>query len=167
MKLSPSKITCLWALFVLSSAFYARWCFNTAARWLGFPDTLLVWGVLGVFSLALVWQLRHTPAWATLKTLLVLGVGLSGAAAMQISIERMHLVKYGVMGFLYTRDLMARNPDKKRFQILAVCTLLCSMVAALDETIQYFIPNRVGDIRDVGLGALGALWGTMMATLIN
>ena len=72
-------------------------------------------------------------------------------------VERVHLVEYAGVGFLYLLALRSRVRDAA-LPVLAV--LAAAYVGVADETIQWLSPVRVGDIRDVLLngwaGAIGA-----------
>ena len=79
-------------------------------------------------------------------------------------VERVHLVEYAGVGFLYLLALRSRVRDAA-LPVLAV--LAAGYVGVADETIQWLSPARVGDIRDVLLngwaGAIGAAFALALA----
>ena len=44
---------------------------------------------------------------------------------------------------------------------------LAASVGLLDEAIQYLLPNRFGDIRDVGFNLLAGVMGLVITTLLQ
>ena len=167
MKLYPSKTTAFWVLLVLSCAWYARQALASCAETLGISIDLVVWSSLAVFALILAAMARHASPAKVLKTAILLAAVLIAAFNMEISVERMHLIKYGAMGFLYGTDIIRQNSGLKRRYAFSLATLFCTAVAAIDETNQLFIPNRVGDLRDVAFGGVSSMWGAAMALVIK
>ena len=72
--------------------------------------------------------------------------------------ERMHILEYGLLGWLAVRDFSKNKPALKAafFAILFVF-----LVGSIDELFQKLLPYRVGEIRDVITniisGALGII----------
>lgn len=56
--------------------------------------------------------------------------------------------------------------EKKRLRRLALAWLFCVLVAAVDETIQYFVPGRAAAVADVALDSAGALCGLCLSALL-
>ena len=73
--------------------------------------------------------------------------------------EKMHLIYMGILAWLVQRDLRYGAPPGSALLNLGTAFFFCLLVAALDETLQYFIPDRVGDPRDLLFAPVGALWG--------
>jgi VanZ family protein len=65
--------------------------------------------------------------------------------------EAVHFLEYGLLGYLLFRALRHHIPDKTIY--LAVF-LIGGMVGILDEVLQWIIPLRYWDFRDIGLNAL-------------
>ena len=68
--------------------------------------------------------------------------------------ERIHFVQYGVLGFLSMRILKTGI-----YKTIVFSLIIIFMVGTLDEIIQHFLPNRVGDVRDVIFNVLGGISG--------
>lgn len=66
--------------------------------------------------------------------------------------ETIHFAEYFVLGFFLFRALSHRTRD---VGIYAIALLLGATVGLVDEAIQWFTPERVFDLRDVGFNALG------------
>ena len=67
--------------------------------------------------------------------------------------ERIHFLEYGVLGVLIFK---ATGKGTKQ-NIFAI--ILLFIIAVIDELIQYILPNRVGDIRDVVMNITGGIIG--------
>lgn len=71
--------------------------------------------------------------------------------------ERIHFIQYGILGFFVFEASNRR----------IVFTLLFVFSAgAIDEIIQHFLPNRVGDLRDVAMNAMGGALGLWIRKLL-
>ena len=70
-------------------------------------------------------------------------------------VEAVHLVEYGLLGVLAARALRHHASDSGA---LLAAALLVALVGTLDEVIQWVVPNRYFDLRDIvvnaGSGAL-------------
>lgn len=72
--------------------------------------------------------------------------------------ERIHFLQYGLLGFLVYKGFERVNTMKPILIGGFIVT-----VGAVDEIIQWFLPNRVGDLRDVMFNSIGGLLGTWFA----
>ncbi len=87
----------------------------------------LVWLVaVAAFAAATAWQLRGRPE------------------------EAVHLLQFGVLAVLLYRALRPATPD---VAILAAVVLLGALVGTVDEIIQWIVPGRIWDLRDVAVNA--------------
>ncbi len=66
--------------------------------------------------------------------------------------ERLHFILFGAFGFVSLR-LWRLLPG----------LLVCCLAAGGDELLQWFLPSRVGDWRDVGFNLLACLGGAGLA----
>lgn len=135
------------SLFVVSFSAYSRQVLEVVK---GATGSDVVWVVLtliglGILSLCLTIA-RRTPG-------LPLQVGLSallGAACvfwylLEIVEERAHLVLYAMVGGVWTYHM-----GKTIVWGVGMGALGGLGTAFLDETLQFFLPYRVGDVRDLG-----------------
>lgn len=76
--------------------------------------------------------------------------------------ERIHFMEYGALGYLVFMALF----DGGNVSVL-LSIILISIIGAVDEIIQWFLPNRVGDIRDVFMNIVGGLWGIGICRILN
>jgi VanZ family protein len=49
--------------------------------------------------------------------------------------------------------------------IIATCCLI-TLIGVVDEIIQWFLPNRVGDMRDVAMNSFGGLSGLWLGRFL-
>ena len=74
-----------------------------------------------------------------------------------IPTEQFHLTEYGVVTFLFYRAVASRGDVTAL--LLPVCATL--MAGMADEWIQWLIPSRVGELRDVLLNGVGIVSGLL------
>jgi len=65
--------------------------------------------------------------------------------------EAIHFLEYGLLGILLFRSLRHHIDDKS---IYMAALLIGGLVGIFDEVLQWMIPRRIWDMRDVGLNAL-------------
>lgn len=68
-----------------------------------------------------------------------------------VPVEAIHFLEYGLLGFLLFRALKF---DIKDLSLYIIAFLMGSLVGIFDEILQWIVPLRLWDIRDVGLNAL-------------
>ena len=66
------------------------------------------------------------------------------------NVERLHFIIFGLFGFFSAR--LFTPPYAASF---------CLLMGAGDELLQYFLPSRVGDLRDVGFNLIAATFGLL------
>ena len=158
-----SGLTWLWAGFLIVSATFMRQVLNLLLSLIGEQGVRsLVWTAFllpGLFIISSVWRRGGMVRSARLSGLLLLGALY--ALSLEISEERIHLVKYGILGWLIGRDLF----DMAKNCILLLALAGGALVACADESLQSFLPYRVGDPRDVLFGIIGAVWGAALFRL--
>ncbi|MCC7263635.1 MAG: VanZ family protein [Candidatus Latescibacteria bacterium] len=131
-----------------------------AVRYLGI-------GVVFSLGLALVLKARKGRAgrrWWTWVGLL--GVGLAYAYLLQhfarFPAERLHLVEYGLVSYLLLRALSLDLPAPRAY---IVALLLTALVGAGDELIQWVLPERVFEMKDVQLNLVSGILGLLAVRL--
>lgn len=77
--------------------------------------------------------------------------------------EKLHVLEYGVLGYLALRDL-SRTGKKALWN--AVCAAgFVLLISCLDEGFQYFLPYRVGEARDVATNVVSGFLGLLQYRL--
>jgi len=112
------------------------------------------------FALALA-RIRHHRAIRYVVIAASVGVGIAYTLATQTGIpevdvvERVHFIEYGVIAFLFYRAFRPLG-DLSAFILPMLAGLI---VGTVDEWLQWFIPNRVGEARDVFLNLIAIACG--------
>ncbi len=136
-------------------------------------------GVLGQsgFGLVLTAGLVGVGIWFVVKVLrrlegpaaklLVAGVALAYAYflwSLDVAVERVHFLEYGLLGYLGYRVLHHRRRDASVF---AADFVLCALVGLADEGIQWVLPRRVGEVRDVWINILASFLGLVLIAALR
>ena len=115
---------------------------------------------------AAAWRLRRGRAWRygalAAAGLLAVAVAASTASpsASQNAVERVHFVEYGVMTVLFYRAWRARGD----LSIALLPILAGLIVGTADEWVQWFVPERIGEWRDIFIN-LGAIVSGLLISL--
>ena len=81
--------------------------------------------------------------------------------SLDVWVERIHFIEYAVLGLLISRTVNVRILHG---MIYTGC--LVTIIGAVDEIIQWFLPNRVGDMRDVFMNSVGGLSGLWLGRFL-
>ena len=81
--------------------------------------------------------------------------------SLDVWVERIHFVEYAVLGLLISRAVNVRT-----LHGIIYTGCLVTLIGAVDEIIQWFLPNRVGDMRDVFMNAVGGLSGLWLGRFL-
>ena len=81
--------------------------------------------------------------------------------SLDVWAERVHFIQYGLLGLLVSRAYKISS----FIMFLASCLFLMT-VGLVDELIQWYLPNRYGDIRDVMMNSLGGLSGLWLGQFL-
>lgn len=96
--------------------------------------------------------------------MLVLVVYLFIVGLVRFPEEKVHFIEYSFLAFLIYRALRV---DLSGFFLYFVGFLLVFLIGWCDEIIQYFLPNRVYDIRDVFMNGIAGFFGFIFIFLIT
>lgn len=96
-------------------------------------------------------------------------VATSSANASQNAVERFHFIEYGLVTWLFYRAVRdrpaasraARPGDDLTLLVLPACAGL--IVGTADEWFQWYVPNRVGELRDIFLNGWAIAAGLLMS----
>jgi hypothetical protein len=133
----------------------------------------IIGGLLGVMALVALGAAaarirdRRVPRYAAILTALVIAAWYSLASAAGIPevdvVQRFHFVEYGLITFLfYCAWRPLRDPA-----ILVLPVLAGLIVGTADEWLQWFIPNRVGEMADVFLNGVAIGCGLLFSLGAN
>jgi len=153
----------LWSLAIFTTIPFARdiqkFVYATSGK--GF-FTYAVLFITGIVMLLLLFRLRIKNKEQYFWIL------LSGSLYSYLTImlrkhpeEAVHLIEYGVLGYLLFRALSNHVQDRT---VYITSVLFVSLVGLMDEFIQWMMPERFWGLRDIGINALAggiimlALW---------
>lgn len=165
LKAGISKITAFWAVYLIISPIFMRQVLNSILKIIGRPGvSIMLWVIfLTGLILAFLYFYRSRPTKGRILLFLVISaVWLFYASTMKITDERIHLINFGLLGWLFMRDI---GKFKKGFKEIGLSLILCVLVAIIEETYQRWIPGRVSDIRDVLFAAIGSISGISLFLL--
>ena len=141
-------------IFIYSTLSLARGLTNSLQNLLGIEGYGLLVNVFMILCGTATLMLTAQKGW---KTLLAISFPVAIIASTCYFIpypsEKIHFVEYGALGILVFRTI----PSGLNYLILAF--LFIALVGAGDELIQWYLPNRVGDMRDVYLNAMSGFLG--------
>jgi VanZ family protein len=126
--------------------------------------SLGIWIVLFCAPLSLVFFIRkNTPRFQDyLLPAAYILIGILLAILLELPEERVHIIKYGLLGFLTAKDFYSSRYNSLRYPII-----FCLAVGITDELFQSLLPYRVGDVRDVFFDSLSATLGALFYGSVN
>ncbi len=93
--------------------------------------------------------------------------GLAGRSVMNFVVRKAgHFLEYLVLGWIAAHTNLSFVGREGRWSRASAC-LLGVAVAAIDESIQLFVPGRSGQLTDVLLDATGVVCGVALTVAIN
>lgn len=123
-----------------------------------FGDGFFVWAALTLAGACLTAALiRLRRSGLREKFSVVAAALIYGAAAWHLRArpeEALHLVEYGILALLLVRALRHGGQDRRLFPAAAA---LAAFFGVLDEIIQWYIPRRFFDFRDLCINFAGAM----------
>ena len=152
-----------WIVGIILSAVYLPRLREILRAYGGFESYLEV-GLFLLAGAALVYAVKRNPSrWiGTLARLALLGAAgglgwtlLANPDARSRFIEAAHLAEYGILGVLAFRAFGTAP------------SVACAMAVGLfDETVQWALASRTGEIRDVALNGLAGALGTAYSGVV-
>jgi hypothetical protein len=128
--------------------------------WLLGPGLGVIGVIVGVALLVLLWR-RGAPPWAFAALLLAaIGYTVVFTSLRAQRLERTHLGEYGIAAWLAWRAVAQHV--RGTVAAYAAAALIAAAIGWGDELVQAVLPNRVYDLRDVGMNAAGAVLGVVV-----
>lgn len=159
LKIKISKITIFWAVYLIISSSFMRQVLNFILKNLGRTGLdIMLWVIFLLGGVVVFFYLcKSRPAiWRISLFLGIFVLGLFYAAQVKIIEERMHLINFGLLGWLIIKDI---SRFKNGIMGIGLSLLSCIFIAIIEETFQWWLPYRVGEIHDVLLAVMGGFWG--------
>ena len=126
---------------------------------LGFIVSMFLILILGryVFYLFFEKKVRRLASWFLIFSVMVAYGYLLNF--LWIPQERLHLFEYGFLAFLVYKALKS---DVRDGRIYLYTSILVASFGCVDELIQFFLPNRYYDIKDILINAASGVMGALM-----
>ncbi len=134
----------------------------------------VLWVILGTLWLLFIWgnslqtavesSERSLGILAFLKPLLS-SLGISEDLMHTLVRKLAHMAEFGVLGMLWSAAVLPNR--KKLAKGFCICLLICLGAAAVDETIQLFVPGRSGEVLDVCIDLAGSTLGIAFAAMLT
>ena len=156
----------LWVFCIYSTLYIVRPICEFLKTNMSFPLVIniglfiLLFGSIFLFIKNTVIQKKSTYA---LIFLLVL-IYLAGFMILEIPEEKIHFIEYGVLAFLVFR---AVSIDYKGFKAYGLAFVITSLLGWGDEGIQYLLPNRYYQLKDVLLNSMSGAMGLFFTFVIH
>ena len=126
---------------------------------------LLAAGIIsGSILLMTLWKKRRKMGalkWAAL--IFIFSVYVIFYFTLQIRIEEIHLINFAILNILFQKAFASSGMEPS----YGYAAGLSVFIGCSDEFLQKFIPGRVGDWHDVGLGVAGALLGAALTRVTS
>ena len=81
-------------------------------------------------------------------------------------VEKVHFLEYGFVSYLAFLCIRSTWENLGIWMLRASTLGLTAVVGLVDEGIQYLLPNRFGELRDVGFNLLAGLLGLVVTELL-
>ena len=156
-----NKLTIGFGLYIIISASFMRQIWEFFGKVFGQKNVeifcILLFFVTAILIIAHIIRF-HLSTLRVIVNLAVIIFAFIFAWRQPFFSERIHILEYGLLGWLAMRDFSKAKPLLKAafFSVLFVF-----LVGSIDELFQKFLPYRVGEIRDVLTniisGALGII----------
>ena len=106
---------------------------------------------------------RRAPRFVAMATALVIAAVYAGMAATGTpetdAVERLHFIEFGIVAWLFYRAWY-RLGTARRLAATCLCGVL---VAVADEWLQWFVPIRIGEFRDILIDAVAVGCGALFS----
>ncbi|UCD23722.1 MAG: VanZ family protein [Gemmatimonadota bacterium] len=157
-----------WVAVALLMIYSSLGLSQIVAEWLRERNLLRIslGGVLLVGAAVIIWRwVKTRPGWREIGV----GIGVTfvflvALARIPFPEERTHLIEYAVVAALIYQALVERRRNGRRVPAPDALTVaFTTSLGLLDEGIQWLLPNRVYDIRDVFFNFLAGVMFVFVA----
>lgn len=152
---------------IVSAPFAQQLFMELSERWpaqsdvIGFTVTAIPAAVVAGVAL---WRIRDRHLLR--YSLAALGIGLGAAYIVRSDLEfaeAFHFAEYGLLAILFHRVWT----DLDDWAIVALPLIAGALVGTLDEWVQWFIPIRAGEMRDVVINVVATSGGLLLAIALD
>lgn len=153
-------VVSIWSLFILLTIPLARTIQKFVAEQWG--SGLFAYVVLASIAVSLIaaiyYIVRFRPALSGGRYIWLIAVaaiftGYTIQLGKKSPEEAIHFIQYGVLGILVYRALAVHHHD---ITIYFSAAVICGIIGTIDEVIQWLVPRRLWDLRDVWINFFSA-----------
>ncbi len=157
-QINISKLTLSISIFIILSASFMRQLLDFIRHFAGDNFSLFRDGIIFLFGLGLLFFVinKTTTRMRLFLQLVMFGAAIILLTQMKLAIERIHIIEYGLLGYLIARDLLKA---KRTLPGIIIACLFACCVGIIDELFQAILPYRFYDTRDIMFNSMGGLWG--------
>ncbi|MBT3336881.1 MAG: VanZ family protein [Anaerolineae bacterium] len=163
----------LWALALTAAIYVTLGLAGKLAQFLrdrNMLDSIYVFGfflaVIAIIGSGLKLRLKQREIWVALGVVAV--YGMVSVRLFLSPEERTHLFEYGIVATLVHQALLERLRNGRRIPSPALLAIaITALIGWFDEGIQFLLPNRIYDIRDVGFNALAGLMAVLASVILS
>lgn len=160
----------LWTIVVYGTLYIARPVSAVFRRGIPnygiFVNTIVLF--LAVEALLIIYSLYKSGFFKKGYTLILLFAAVTIYALVisqvRLAEEKIHFIEYGLLSFLVYRALRI---DIKGWWVYLLSFTLVFILGWVDEGIQYLLPNRIYDIRDVVMNGVGGVIGLVFIFIVE
>jgi len=141
------------------------WMRTAFPGWFGFAVNGLAGACLVIAIVTVLARVRERRGLrlglivAALAIAALSSAAMASASAAQNAVERFHFIQYGLVTWLWYRVMRVPPVPAADAATLVVPALAALIVGAADEAVQWFVPERVGEYRDIFLNGTAILAG--------
>lgn len=157
-----SKFTIGLGLYIIISASFMRQVWEFLGKAFGQNNVEIFCILLFLAAAILITADIIRSHFGTLRIIVVLAVIIFAfifAWRQPFFTERIHVLEYGLLGWLAMRDF---NRNKTSLKAILFTMLFVSLVGSIDELFQKLLPYRVGEIRDAITNIISGLIGMIL-----
>lgn len=159
-----SSLTIGLGIYIIISASFMQQVWKFLGRLIGQGNLQLTCiygcGLLGLIIIFYVIK-HHFHILRLFAVIVILVLGFLFAWRQPFFVEKMHVLEYGLLGWLAARDLR-RNPRSNIVLTIVFSMLFVTLIGSLDEGFQRLLPYRVGEIRDVITNVVSGSFGIIL-----
>jgi hypothetical protein len=155
-----SKLTFLVASFIVISASFMRQVLDFLRSSIGKMGVSVLLASTQIIIGFYFFLAKKKLTWLRLIMIFIVFVlGMLLVWKIKLIAERVHILEYGLLGYLIGRDLKL---TRHKFKNIFLACLFTAFVGIIDESFQAVLPYRYFDARDIVFNILGGIWGILL-----
>ncbi len=135
----------------------------------GLVISAIVLGAVAILAAGALWRIRdrRLVRYGAILTALAAGAAYVRVNALP-GVEQFHFVEYGLVTFLFYRAIAPRTSHETTSRrsdpsVVVVPIIAALIVGTADEWVQWFVPRRYGEVRDIYLNSAAIACGLLFS----